>query len=202
MKLLETIRFENGEFAKLELHQQRMNASRKELFNAGPIDFVRELSSLLQASKPDGIFKCRIIYSTQIEKMEFIPYRLPQIHSLKMVIDDEINYSHKLLDRNQLDKLFSQKGDCDDILIVKNGLVTDTSFANILFFNGKQWLTPNQPLLKGTQRQFLLETEQVATADIRPDDLKYFQKVRLVNAMMRFEDEVDIQPNGILLKEN
>ena len=174
MKLLETIRFEKGEFANLELHQQRMNASRKVLFNnTDPI----ELLPLLQASTLEvslGLFKCRIIYSKQIEKIEFIPYQLPNITSLKIIIDDEIDYSHKYLNRNQLEKYYWQKGNCDDILIVKNGLVTDTSFANILFYNGIEWLTPANPLLKGTQRQFLLETEQITTAEIRPSDLKYF----------------------------
>ena len=197
MKLIETIRFENGEFANLQLHQRRMNASRKVLFNnTDPI----ELLPLLQASTLEvslGLFKCRIIYSKQIEKIEFIPYQLPNITSLKIIIDDEIDYSHKYLNRNQLEKYYWQKGNCDDILIVKNELVTDTSFANILFYNGIEWLTPANPLLKGTQRQFLLETEQITTAEIRPSDLKYFKKARLVNAMIRFEDEVDVEMKSI-----
>jgi len=254
LKLLETIRFEKGEFANLELHQQRMNASRKVLFNnTDPIELLpllqastlegncstgflprrqagairtqldadlhsaksgiknpnatyfqianlKEPNPLLQASTLEvslGLFKCRIIYSKQIEKIEFIPYQLPNITSLKIVIDNEIDYSHKYLNRNQLEKYYWQKGNCDDILIVKNGLVTDTSFANILFYNGIEWLTPANPLLKGTQRQFLLETEQITTAEIRPSDLKYFKKARLVNAMIRFEDEVDVEMKSI-----
>jgi 4-amino-4-deoxychorismate lyase len=212
MKLLETIRFENGRFANLELHQQRMNASRKVLFNfETAIDLKKELSSrssvientispgfqIANLKELEGLFKCRIIYSKQIEEIEFIPYQLPKIQFLKMVMDDEINYAHKYFNRNHLNKLFSQKGNSDDILIVKNGLITDTSFANILFFNGKQWLTPSGPLLKGTQRQLLLEREQITTAAIRPADLKYFQKARLINAMIRFEDEVDVAIESI-----
>ena len=112
-------------------------------------------------------------------------------------MDDEINYSHKYFDRSRLEKLFFQKGNCDDILILKNGFITDTFFANILLYNGNEWLTPSNPLLKGTQRQFLLETEKVITADIRPSDLKNFKKARLVNAMMRFEDEVDVSLSNI-----
>jgi len=190
MKLLETIRFENGRFANLELHQQRMNASRKVLFNfETAIDLEKELSSrssvientispgfqIANLKELEGLFKCRIIYSKQIEEIEFIPYQLPKIQFLKMVMDDEINYAHKYFNRNHLNKLFSQKGNSDDILIIKNGLITDTSFANILFFNGEEWLSPSVPLLKGTQRQFLLEREQISTADIRPADLQYFQ---------------------------
>ena len=143
-------------------------------------------------SNEHGLFKCRVIYSTTIEKTEFIPYHLPKIRSLKLVVDDQIYYSHKYLDRKPIERLLSGKGDCDDILIIKNGLITDTSFANILFFNGKEWITPALPLLKGTRRAQLLDEEKIRTADIRTEDLKYFQKARLINAMIRFEDQVDI----------
>lgn len=78
------------------------------------------------------------------------------------------------------------------MLIVKNGLVTDTSFCNVLFFNGKHWLTPEQPLLRGTRRAALLDQEQIRTAVIGVEDLHYFTKVRLINAMIRFEDCLDI----------
>ncbi len=143
--------------------------------------------------EPDGVFKCRIIYSKQIEKIEFIPYQLPKIRTLKIIVDDQIEYNHKYLDRNQLDLLYRKRGACDDILIVKNGLITDTWFANILFFNGKEWITPSKPLLKGTQRSKLLDQEAIKTADIRLDDLKYFKKARIINAMIRFEDGLEIE---------
>ena len=73
-----------------------------------------------------------------------------------------------------------------------NGLITDSSTANLLYYNGNQWLTPTFPLLKGTQRAKLLEQEKIQVADIRPSDLHNFKKVRLINAMLRFEDEIDV----------
>jgi len=144
-----------------------------------------------------GLFKCRIIYTTQIEKTGFLPYQLPKIRTLKMVVNDKIDYSHKYTDRKAIEKLLEQKGDCDDILIIKNGLITDTSFCNILFFNGKEWLTPVLPLLKGTQRAWLFDAEMIRTADIRVEDLRYFRKARLINAMIRFEDQLDIPVENI-----
>ena len=151
--------------------------------------------------EPDlkGLVKCRIIYAKQIEKIEFIPYQLPKIRTLKIIVDDQIEYNHKYLDRNQLDHLYRQRGACDDILIIKNGLITDTWFANILFFNGKEWITPSKPLLKGTQRSKLLDQEAIKTADIRLDDLKYFKKARIINAMIRFEDELEIEMGSLVL---
>ena len=64
-----------------------------------------------------------------------------EIRSLKVVVDDRIDYSFKSADRSSLNRLTAQKGDCDEIIIVKNGLVTDTSFTNIAVFDGEQWLT-------------------------------------------------------------
>ncbi len=220
--LLETIRLENGKFNNPERHIARMNRSRKALFGLEePIDVEEILqkeipvlqtlqaktleaetleAGTLEAETPEiGLYKCRIIYAEEIEKTEFIPYRLPVIRSLKMVNGNDIDYSFKYLNRKPLEQLYGQKGECDDILIVKNGLITDTYFANILFYNGTKWVTPAHPLLKGTQRQYLLETNQIIMADIRPSDLKHFQKARLVNAMIRFEDEMDITMDNIHL---
>jgi len=193
-RLLETIRLEDGTFSLLAYHQLRMNRSRKELFRCkDEIDLVKILQTgMLEKS----LYKCRIIYSDQIEKIEFILYQLPGIRSLKIVIDDQIEYPYKFNDRTRINELFEKRENCDDILIVKNGLVTDTSFANILFYNGKKWLTPAHPLLKGTRRAHLLDKELIEVADIRIKDLKYFEKARLINAMIRFEDNLDISlPN-------
>ena len=222
MKLLETIRFQNGKFDNLIYHQERMNKSRKELFGCeDEIDLADELTRhqtprmelKVNAHKTNSSSsgfairmqydadlqsaKCRIIYSTQIEEIEFLPHQLPEINSLKIVHNNKIDYSHKFLDRSQLNKLYQQKADCDDILIVKKGFVTDTWFANILFFDGKNWLTPEKPLLKGTQRQYLLDQKKIVPTEIRLKDLMNFKKARLINAMIRFEDAVDIDIQNI-----
>ena len=193
MQLLETIRFNSGQFSNLDLHQKRMNDSRKRLFNCDDeINLVSTLSSYVKNLPSNQVLKCRVIYDTEIESVEFNPYNLPNITSLKLVNCDEIEYSHKYLDRSYINKLMLQKGSADDIIIVKNGLITDTSFANLLFFNGLQWLTPAHPLLKGTQRAKLVEQEKISVADIRPEDLHNFSKLRLVNAILRFEEKTDV----------
>jgi len=146
----------------------------------------------LKKQKERTIFKCRITYAKHIEKIEFLPYQIPTISSLKLVINDEIDYSYKFSDRSQLNRLYEKRGDSDDILIVKHGLITDTSYANVLFYNGKEWLTPTHPLLKGTQRARLLDQEIIRVAEIRLEDLHHFKKARLINAMICFEDALDI----------
>ncbi len=193
MQLLETIRVEDGKFSNLPLHQVRMNNSRKQLFNCtDKIDLISILQDLSNNISDNKLYKCRIIYDTEIGKIEFTPYQMPHINTLKLVYCDDIEYSHKYFDRNHINELLELKGAADDYILVKNGLVTDTSFANLLFYNGEHWLTPTFPLLKGTQRAKLLEQEKIHVADIRPEDMLNFTKIRLINAMLRFKDEVDV----------
>ncbi len=200
-RLLETIRYENGRFDHLKYHRQRMKYSQKICF--GLENEPRLLSSLQKAKEEqfadleNGLFKCRVVYDSQIREIRFLPYVLPVIRSLRLVQCDDLDYSLKYEDRSRLNLLFGQRGGADDILIVKNGWITDTSYCNVLFFNRKRWLTPEQPLLKGTQRAALLETERVETARIRPGDLKLFSGIRLMNAMIRFEDKLDIPMENV-----
>lgn len=199
--LLETIRYENGTFQNLRYHQERMEASRKALFSGSEtIDLKEALKKEMVSVKnaiQTGLFKCRVVYDSQIRAVKWIPYNFPKIKSLKIVFSDEIEYAHKYEDRKALNELFKQKGNADDILIVKNGLITDTSFCNILFYTGENWITPSFPLLSGTQRRHLLEQERIIPAEISPADLRHFSKARLINAMIRFEDALDIEIQNI-----
>ena len=44
---------------------------------------------------------------------------------------DTIDYTYKSAHREELNALYAQKGMADDILIVRNGYLTDTSISNI-----------------------------------------------------------------------
>lgn len=193
--LLETIRFENGEFSNIEYHFYRMKQSAIELFKVSlkfePEQIFKEARQ--NVKNKDGLFKFRLEYGLDKFLWEFVPYSFPNIKTLKLIYSDDIEYSLKYSDRIKLNLLKGQKGEADDILIVKQGEITDTSFANILFYDGKQWVTPKNPLLHGTQRAFLLERNTISEEVIRVDDLSRFQKSRIVNAMIRFEDELDVE---------
>jgi len=199
MNLIETIKYENGKFANLQLHEKRMNFSRKKLFSSGNnIDLLSALSGKTNSNfKSNQIYKCRVVYEDEIKKIEFKEYTIPQINNLKLVYDNDIDYSFKYEDRSNLSSLFALRENCDDILIVKNNLISDTYFCNIVFFNGKQWLTPEKPLLNGIQRQFLIAKKLIHPAKICPKDLKYFSEARLINAMLDFQTSLDISIHNI-----
>jgi len=107
---------------------------------------------------------------------------------MTLVYDDEIEYSHKYENRVALAQLWKKKGDNDDILIVKNGLFTDSTYCNIAFWDGAMWHSPSKPLLAGTQRAKLVEEGRLTLTDIPVADLDHFAFIRLFNAMMEFEE--------------
>lgn len=184
--LIESIKLIDGEYKNLFHHEQRMNRSLKIL--CGSHDYFVLDEFLSKIEKPEkGLYKCRIVYDDEIKDVEFLPYQPKVISSLRIIEHDRIHYEFKYKDRKIIDRLFGLRKSCDDILIVKNGLVTDCSYANIIFRKNKRWYTPWSPLLKGTQRQSLLEKGMIEEEEIRKEDIKMFETFKLINAMVEFE---------------
>lgn len=190
--LIESIKLLDGEFHNLFYHEQRMNRSLKLLCG---IQVDTNLEEFFQhIEKPArGLYKCRLIYDENSKEVQFEPYVPKLIQRLRIVEHDRINYEFKYLDRKNINRLFDLRKDCDDILIVKRGLVTDTSYANITFRKGKRWYTPWAPLLKGTQRQKLLERNVIEEEEITLGDISTYDSFKLINAMFEFDGpEVDV----------
>ena len=180
--LLETIKIEDGEVSNLSYHQARCDESRKVLFDSKDI---LELSSLIQAPSK-GLYRCRILYAEKIHSIEYIPYTPKEIHKLKIITSDLV-YDHKYANRDALNKLLQAQPDTDDILIEKEGYLTDTTIANIAFYDGEQWLTPEKPLLKGTMRAKLLDEGFLHTRNIKKEEITDYTHVALMNAMIGFK---------------
>lgn len=186
-QLLESLKLKDGIIQNLEYHQARLNRSVKELFpGTGQIDLKREIS--VPENCLSGIFKVRVLYGHTIGKIEIAPYTFRSVRSLKVVHHESIDYHLKYSDRQILDELFAQRGNCDDIIIVKSGLVTDSFAANLLFYDGNRWFTPAFPLLKGTKRELLLDRGIISEMEIGEDDIRTFQMIGLINAMIDFDE--------------
>ncbi len=190
-KLIETICFEKGRFHRLNFHNERLNRSRRNLL--GMEDELR-IEDYLQipAEMSGNKIKCRILYSKGIEKIEYQNYEIKPIHSLRMINGDHISYEYKYSDRGPLTDLLQLKGSDDEILIVKDGFVTDTSYSNIVFLKKGVWYTPLTPLLKGTRREFYVSEGKIKTALISPWNIKEFSEVRIINAMISLEESTAI----------
>lgn len=183
-RLFETIRITDGIPGNLNLHEERLNRSRRQLF--GLNDDLR-LSDYIQVPEECSTgFRCRVVYDQEVVSTEFIPYVPTPVSTLRLVHADTLAYDHKYLDRSSLTVLV-KKDIADDILIVKDGFVTDTSYSNIVFTNGHQWVTPDTPLLHGTMRERLLRDGIIKAERITIDTLSQFTHFRLINAMLRFD---------------
>lgn len=184
--LIESIACKNGKLQNLEWHNARLNNSRRSLFKSKNHLFLQEVHIPQFVEK--GSWKCRVVYSDIINGISFEPYKPKEVKSLTMV-ESTIDYSHKYSNRDELDLLFNKKQDADDILIIKDGFVTDSSIANILFYDDLNWVTPDTPLLLGTMRTKLIYTGAVKVKSITPADLSSYKKWMLINALNPFNEK-------------
>mgnify|MGYP001951807787 FL=1 len=191
MKFIETIQIKNRQFQNIHFHNQRLNLTRQNALNQTDNWQLQQLISIPE-TLTDSVYKCRVIYAHYIQSIEFSSYQIRPIHSLKAIHNNSIDYHYKYLNRDLLQHLFEQRGDCDDILIIKNGLITDSYYCNLAFFYKKNWYTPAAPLLKGTQRAALIEKGIIQEKNILIDDLHIFSKVRLFNAMIEWKNAPEI----------
>jgi 4-amino-4-deoxychorismate lyase len=191
LQLIETICFIDGQFHRIPFHELRMNRSRSHFFGeVQPISLLQMLG--IPESFETGTIKCRVTYSKEVESIEYETYHPRLIRSLRLVYGDAIDYSYKYKKRDSLEELLKTKGEADEILIIRNGLVTDTSFTNVAFLKEGIWYTPATPLLPGTRREYYITQKQLVPADIQPGDLYQYEAARLINAMLSLEDAVPI----------
>ena len=160
-RFIETIRIEGGRAWNLDLHNRRMNATRAAVW--GGVEPLR-LEDVIHPGGYAGRTRCRVVYGRE----------------------DEADYRYKSADRSLLDRLFALRGAADDVLIVRRGLITDTSIANVALWDGTGWYTPSHPLLCGTRRASLLAQGVLAERDIPATEVGRYQKMRLFNAMIPF----------------
>lgn len=182
LQYFETIKAVDSKLFYLQYHQERLEQT------VGKSKII--LKDILRPPAW-GMFRCKVVYDGNNYDVKYYPYEKKNIRTMKLVFDDEIEYEKKYYDRSKIDALVSQKAGCDDILIVKNALITDTSIANVAFKYNNEWITPKKPLLYGTTRARLLEEHKIYEDDISVEDLGKFQQVALMNAMIDF----DIIPN-------
>lgn len=186
-QFVETIKIKDGKAMLIPLHQARLERTVSHFFPLLAASAMPHIEDIVKPTADMTYHKARVVYGeTGVEHVEYTPYSMRRIRSLKAVHDDKIDYSYKSTDRTRLNELREKRGDCDEIIIVKNGLVTDTSFTNLAIFNGFSWLTPRRPLLAGTKRAWLLQQGIIKEADITLADLLKAPKVNLFNSMIDF----------------
>lgn len=176
----------------LHWHNERVNCSRKALYGGQTLWNLSDMISVPPECS-NGVYKCRVLYDTTLRSVEFAPYVPRAVTTLRLVEGGAIDYAYKYADRSALQQLYEQRGSADDILIVRNGCITDTSYSNVALYDGEHWYTPARPLLRGVRVRSLAAQGLIREADITPSDLRHFDKVVLLNAMLGFEERVEVQ---------
>ena len=194
MLFTEVIKIEDGVLYNLEYHKARV-ARTLAAFGICQIDFAM-VEDAVPANCTNGLYKCRIVYSNKIEKMEFTPYIFRKIETVELVADNNIEYSFKYADRVRLNALKAASS-CDEIIIVKNGFITDSSYTNLVLKQGKEYFTPKECLLPGTKRQALLDAGIIKLRSIRACELSAYNSIHFINAMIDLEDNISCRISSV-----
>nr|WP_303184964.1 aminotransferase class IV [Tannerella sp.] len=151
-----------------------------------------DLSLITPPSFTSGLTKCRLLYDRFIRDIRFEAYIPRQISSLIAVEANDLDYAFKYADRSALvyDE-WKHKG-FDEVLFLKDGFLTDTSFSNVVLRKGNEYITPETYLLNGTQRQFLLKAGCIKEAPIHIAELKQYDELFLINAMLNLTENLRI----------
>ncbi len=188
-RFIETIKVSDGRYKLPDMHLQRIQDTCMQYYGryrkTGDI-----LAALNTVYNKKEIYKLTIRYDLNSFTTEVIPYRKRLINHLVLIENNEIDYRLKYADRSALEKCKNKSGINNECIIVKHGHITDTSFSNLIFWNGNEWHTPGSPLLPGIKRKFLLEKKMIFEKDILLSNLSDYSKVSLINAMLEPGDSV------------
>lgn len=185
-QFIESIKVEDQEVFLLDLHQKRVNETFAHFGREGSIDLKKIFKDL--DIDEDGLFKLRMVYDlNKTYRTQLIPYAISEIDDFQLVENNNFDYSFKFSDRTEFEKM-KTKARAEEIIVVKNNHITDTSFSNLLFLKGKEWYTPTTYLLNGVMRQYLLKNKKIKETEITLNNIKEFSHFQLINSLNDFDD--------------
>jgi len=175
----ETIKCFEEEVYNLTYHNKRIANTIGKNINLG--EYIYPISA--------GLLKCKVIYSKdEIIDIKYSPYTPKDQKVFKLIEANNLNYKSKYLDRTAIDSLLKYKDSADDIIIIQDERITDTSIANIAIKKNNQWFTPTKALLEGTTRNRLIEEGFLKEHPITIKDLLEAESFAIMNAMIEFKE--------------
>lgn len=182
--LLETFCLEDGELLHLKYHEDRIRWSTGQKIDISLFaQTIYSNESYDQAKQ--GKWRVSATYTTStIHSIRFVSYRIPEIVALQPITIEENFYSHKWADRSMFESIKKDLPHGIEPLFILDGLVTDTSFTNIIAEKEGQLFTPKSYLLRGTKRSYLLEKGVLQKQAITLEELRNYDTIHLINAML------------------
>ena len=194
---LETIRIQDGHARHVADHIDRMRRTALHFGFTAPA-LPADLDALVPHDLRTGTVRCRIVYGHTLRELTFTPYRRRRLERLIAVDAGAMDYAFKYADRSPLTRPQIPLTEADELLFVRGGYVTDTSYTNLILRRGDELVTPDTFLLDGTCRRRLLRTAQVRTAQVHLSDLPAYDELLLVNAMMPLSEALRLPASSVV----
>lgn len=185
-QFFETIQVQDGKAFHLEYHQARVDKTRAAFGLKNKLSLWEYVKDLPKR----GLYRLKIEYADEVNKLTCTPYQPKKTESFSLV-HTGISYEFKYTNREAIRALLAK--DCDDIIMIKDGLLSDTSIANIALKLQGRWFTPKKPLLEGTTRARLLQEGWLEKKDLEIEDLKNMENFAIMNALVGWKEVKNMQ---------
>ncbi|HEX2009792.1 MAG TPA: bifunctional anthranilate synthase component I family protein/class IV aminotransferase, partial [Roseateles sp.] len=206
---LETLRLEQGAYARLELHLARLQRCVRHFGLSWCGDCVRALLAKTAREHPDGVWRVRLTLARAAKlAVELQPLTDTPQPVLLALAGQPIATAgpaaefiqHKTTRRELYEALAADKpaGAFDVLLWNEAGELTEGTFGNIALEIEGQWLTPRAAagLLPGVLREELLAQGRVREARLTKNDLARATRLAFFNSLRGWLDARLLQAEG------
>ncbi|CAI9674647.1 MULTISPECIES: aminotransferase class IV [Elizabethkingia] len=186
-RFIETIRIEDSQVFLADLHQARMDRVFSHYGKENP-HLIKDYF-VQQNHNEHGLYKWRIIYDLDGSiSCQMVPYAVEIHNNFELVNGDHLEYFFKYENRDNINKL-KASADAEAVIFYQNGMITDTSYSNLIFRKDNEWYTPETFLLNGVMRQHLLKSGKIKPLEISLKNIKEFSHFQMINAMIPFNTQ-------------
>ena len=193
----ESISLRKARIENLEEHQHRVDRTFYKFYPNKKVLQLKEFLSKMELPE-QGHYKLKISYHYDHQLCQFQRYEAQKFENFILIHSNELNYNFKFTDRQLIEHYKRNLKPNEEIIMLKNNFITDASFANLIFYDGKKWWTPTSYLLPGTMRSALLKQNKIQEAEINIHDLARFEKFALINALNPLE-QTHIYPIQLII---
>lgn len=200
-EFFETFKLLNGQLCNVAFHLGRVEKTQAAFFDRAGFD-INEVYNALK-DYPEGLFKVRVDYASTILQIRAELYEIQPHRKLGLLDAGDFDYSFKFACRDFFRDSYGHHPDCDDIIFLKDGCITDTTYCNIALFDGQTWVTPHTYLLPGTKRAALLQAGILKETRVTLHNIADFEAIAFINALRDFEKKYTFvrDENQLILAE-
>ena len=131
-QFIESVCCENKQLRNLDYHQKRFDETREDNFSDFQPILLKD-KIIIGDDLSNDKYKVRVVYDKEIQSIEFLPYTMKTIETIKLfTIDNKVDYSYKYAERSFFDEYINETK-TDDLVLVKSNYITDCIYSNIVF---------------------------------------------------------------------